>query len=562
MKNRIDHISDIKELLFKSPVRKCMENQYNIPFKDLVLENLNDVLDNIEILEGKIDNPLKIVIVGEVKSGKSSFINAFLSKEVSEVDVLEATSDIIEITYDKEEYDEIYEDIRRIGVDLEELKKINIVDTPGLKSITVKNEQKTLKYIQNADLILFLFDATHLGQDDIEEVLDLIVSYKKPLVGIINKCDLLESNKLEIEEYIKNEYGIYMDDFFMISSYLEYQDRISKNAEVGSTDLVISNYSELKENFLNLSKYIENVYYSCDETKLSSMSLSLEAIIHKEIINHHDYKKSISVLNDELIRYEKLLDNKFNYINSKINFEIENWVNEIFLVDELNNIKDNIENASVYINEKYINGIINKKKSELDNLFFEEWTECLKEINNEINEDINKHINNINYKKKLLDAPVFKFDDDKVDLNEMLATVGTGAILGATSGSIASIYAASIGSSSATLTIGSAMMSYCPPLLLAGTITGALAKLVYHKVKSNQKNKDILDDIDNFIQELQINIISELKEGYYNSSKDIVDTTQSIFKSSKSIFMNKYELQKLIDELELYIKQLKKYINN
>ena len=75
------------------------------------------------------------------------------------------------------------------------MKKINIVDTPGLKSITQSNEKKTIDYIKYADLILFVIDATHLGQEDTIEALDLLSEYTKPIIGVVNKCDLL----IEIE---------------------------------------------------------------------------------------------------------------------------------------------------------------------------------------------------------------------------------------------------------------------------------------------------------------------------------------------------------------------------
>lgn len=51
--------------------------------------------------------------------------------------------------------------------------------------------RKTIDYIKYADLILFVIDATHLGQEDTIEALDLISEYNKPIIGVVNKCDLL-----------------------------------------------------------------------------------------------------------------------------------------------------------------------------------------------------------------------------------------------------------------------------------------------------------------------------------------------------------------------------------
>lgn len=556
------YIYEIKELLLQSPVRERLKEGSNMPFKDLISRQLNEGIDNIKSLENNKNSPLKVVIVGEVKSGKSSLLNALMGCKVSEVDVLEATSNIIEVGYYKDEYEKNIDYISKVRLNKEFLKKINIVDTPGLKSITHKNEQITLNYIKNADLILFVLDSTHLGQEDVFESLDLISEYKKPIVGVINKADLLDDNKDEILEYIKDEYGIYIDDFFMISSYLEYQDAVGKNAVAKSTDIAISNHTELRKNFIDFKQYINNVYENCESLKIDSIKYDLESIIHKEIINHHDYLKSILMITEELKKDKVTLENKYDYINSKMDFEINDWVNRIFLSEELSKIKTDLNSSSKYINENYINDIINIKKIELDNLFFSEWDECLKEVSDEMNEDIKKYIDSISYENELLDTPSFKLDYNKTEINEILSTVGTGAILGATSGGIISIYSAAIGQSATSITISSAMMTYCPPLLIAGTVTGAVAKVIYDKVKIEQKNKEILKDIDDFIEELKLKIIEELKSGYNNSSEEIVFTTLQILKNIKGISISEYEIEDIDVEIGSYVNNLKKFIKN
>jgi len=240
-----------------------------------------------------------------------------------------------------------------------------------------------------------------------------------------------------------------------------------------------------------------------------------------------------------------------------MDFEINDWSNRIFFNDEINKIKDNIDNARLYINEKYINDLINKKKIELDNLFFTEWSECLKEISNEMDDDIKKYVNEITYKNEFLSTPNLKVDANKANINDMLAVVGTGAVLGATSGGILSIYSAAIGSSAASMTIGTAMITYCPPLLIAGTISGALGKAIYEKIQSDKKNKEILKDVDDFIEEVKYKILEELKASYNNCSKEIVFTTLEILKNIKGVSMSKYEMEILVKDIETYIQSLK-----
>ncbi|MCR8744739.1 dynamin family protein [Romboutsia lituseburensis] len=555
-KNKIN-IYDIKEQFLNSPIRKKLIEENSLPFKNLIYKKLDETLENIKAIENNKEDPLKIVIVGEVKSGKSSLVNALLGCEVSEVDVLETTSNILEVIYDSESYITKEKYVTKVRLNLDYLKNINIVDTPGLKSITKQNEEKTMSYIKNADLILFVIDATHLGQEDISDALDLICEYKKPIVGVINKSDLLDKNKNDTLEYINDEYGIYMDKFFMVSSYLEYQGKISKKAIAKDNDLVISNYTDLKKNFNDLNKYIQNIYENCDDIKKESRELSIKGVIQKEIINHHDYIKSISITIDELNKYEKILQNKFEYIKSKMDFEIDDWSNRVFFNEEIEKIKENITDANLYINENYVAEIINKKKIELDDLFFLEWSECIKEVSQELDENIKKYVDEINYKKEFLSSPNFNLQGEKANINDMLAVVGTGAVIGATSGSIVSLYSALIGGSAASVTIGSALMMYCPPLLIAGTVSGAIAKAIYDKVKLEQKSKDVLKDVDDFIEEVKYKTVEDLKNGYESASKEILYTTLDILKNIKGIYNSKYDLEILVKDSEEYINNFK-----
>ncbi|MGL5345816.1 MAG: dynamin family protein [Peptostreptococcaceae bacterium] len=562
MDNIKKNIYEIKELVLKSPLRERLSNSENIPYKDLIENNLNTVIENIKNLEENKKESINIVIVGEVKAGKSSLLNAILGQEISVVDVLESTSGIIEVSYNKNTYTKKIGDITQVKLDNELLKKVNIIDTPGLKSITTRNEQKTLNYIKQADIILFVLDGTHLGQEDILEALDIIAQCRKTIVGIINKADLLGDNKEETMEYAIEEYGLYIDNFFLISSYLEYQDKISKYAKAKSTDLTISNYNELRKNFNDLVLYIKEAEKKYETIKYESLKGSINSIIHKEIIVHHEYKQSLLVLIEELKKYDKLLQNKCDYIRAKMEFEVNDWSKRIFLVDELDRINNDIKNANYYINESYINELINKKKIQLDNLFFNEWSECLREVSDQIDRDIKKYIEEITYDSELIDQPLLKIDYEKANINDLLATVGTGAILGVTSGGIISLYSAALGSSAASVTITTALMTYCPPLLIAGTISGAIGKVIYDKVKNDNKNKEVLEDIDDYINKIRYRIIEDLNDGYNKSSQEIVITTLEVLRKLKGIVYNKYDVENLLNELDLYTDDVKKYISN
>lgn len=551
----------LKEKIMNSPIRECLNEDINIPFKDMISKELYSSMKRLKNISENETSPLKVVIVGEVKSGKSSLINALIKSKVSEVDVLESTSNIIEVIYSKEEYIKQYEKVVKISLDKEYLKKVNIVDTPGLRSITIENEKTTLNYIKNADIILFIIDATHIGQEDVIEALDIISEYNKEIIGVVNKCDLLQENKDNILEFLKDEYGIYIDKFFMISAYLEYQDIISKSSIARSNDLIISENTYIRKEFIRLNDYIKSIYNSSEKIKLDSIKSSIKSITQKEIVIHYDYLKNILVMLDQIKNYEEIIESKYDYMKFKMDFEINDWVNRVFLYEELNNIKENIESSNLYINEIYINEIINSKKSELDKLFFKEWNECLKETSETLDEDIKNYMDKINYKSEFLDTPNFYTGYNDTELNDILTTIGTGAILGATSGGIISLYSASIGTSAATITLSSALMTYFPPILIAGTVAGALAKIINDKIKSDKMHKEVLKDIDNYINEIKYEIGESLKDVYNSCGREIVITTLQVLNRVKNIYLSKYELENLSFKIDEYIKILQDNIN-
>lgn len=556
MESISSYIEEVKYKFIDSPIRGSLVDDKNIPFKKIISHNLEEVMNNIEVIYDKPKKPIKIVIVGEVKSGKSTLVNSIIEKDISEVDVLEATSSIINVHY-SEEYFNFKEEgqIINIGVDIDYLKKINIVDTPGLKSVTQENENKTLKYIQNADLILFVFDSTHIGQEDIRDALDNISNYKKTIIGILNKSDLVE-NYINVLDFAEDEYGVYIDKFFAVSAYLEYQYIASKNVVPGKQDIIIGGYNELRENFNELRKYIQEVYENQAVIKEDSIKVSLDSIIHKEKIYHYEYLKSIEMLENEIINHKSLLQNKFEYIQSKMDFEINDWIEKSFLVEEINRINRNIDIVNDYINENYINSIISDKKNQLDDIFFREWNECIKEVNEITSNNIKTLIDNSYYIKENIELPKIKLDDEDININEMLATIGAGAILGATSGSALAVYAAGIGASASTITIGSAMITYCPPLLIAGTLTGGIGKVIYDKIKNDQRNKDMLKDIELFKENIKVDVNNAMITMYTNASDEILKTNQEIFESSKDINLNEYEITDLKCKIKEYIDTL------
>ena len=90
----------IKIINEDSPIRNM--GNTNLGFKEKCENDLRDlkkIESEMDIIYNKINSPLKVVLMGEVKSGKSTIINSIVGEKVSYVDVVEATASIIEIQH-------------------------------------------------------------------------------------------------------------------------------------------------------------------------------------------------------------------------------------------------------------------------------------------------------------------------------------------------------------------------------------------------------------------------------------------------------------------------------
>jgi GTPase SAR1 family protein len=121
-----------------------------------------DALRNLQNLVTNLGQPFLFVVVGEVKAGKSSLLNALFGREFCKVDVLPATDRIYEFKYGESDYDvQISDHITALYRRIDFLKDFNIVDTPGTNTIVANHQEITENFVPMADLIVFVFAVTN-----------------------------------------------------------------------------------------------------------------------------------------------------------------------------------------------------------------------------------------------------------------------------------------------------------------------------------------------------------------------------------------------------------------
>jgi ribosome biogenesis GTPase A len=187
--------------------------------------NLNELLHSIQRLAAAINNaklqetvsglrkniaePFLFVVVGEVKAGKSSFVNALLEAEVCATDIEPCTDSIQQIVYSENRYmAQVEPNLRKIGLPIEILKDISIVDTPGTNTIVAEHQIITEKYIPNSDLTFFVLFAKNPYQKSAWDFLDFVsAEWRKKVVFILQQADLLKPADLETNIERVKEYA-------------------------------------------------------------------------------------------------------------------------------------------------------------------------------------------------------------------------------------------------------------------------------------------------------------------------------------------------------------------
>ena len=167
--------------------------------KDIGNEPMSETI--MELRE-KLGEPFLFVIAGEVKAGKSSFINALLDtggREICKVAPDPCTDVIQQIVYGENEVTEkINEHLYKIHLPVEILEQISIVDTPGTNTIIDHHQEITERFVPHSDLIVFVFEAKNPYRQSAWDFFEYISKeWRKKVIFILQQKDLVKIGDLE-----------------------------------------------------------------------------------------------------------------------------------------------------------------------------------------------------------------------------------------------------------------------------------------------------------------------------------------------------------------------------
>jgi GTPase SAR1 family protein len=160
------------------------------------------MLDTIQNLLKDVREPLLFVVVGEVKAGKSSLLNALFGQEFCRVDVLPATDRIYIFKHGpREQTVDASGEVAERYLPIAFLQDFNIVDTPGTNTMVAEHQTITENFIPRADLVLFVFSVVNPWGASAWEMLRFVTQkWLKNVVFVLQQADLRDPREVEVIE--------------------------------------------------------------------------------------------------------------------------------------------------------------------------------------------------------------------------------------------------------------------------------------------------------------------------------------------------------------------------
>jgi GTPase SAR1 family protein len=228
--------------------------------------------ETVRYLHLQLEAPFTFVIVGEVKAGKSSFINALLEskKEICKVAPSPMTDTIQQIVYGEEESVVfLTEHIKKITQPVEILREIAIVDTPGTNTIVDHHQEITEKFIPYSDLIVFVFESKNPYRQSAWDFFDYINSeWRRKIIFVLQQKDIMTEGDLaiNIQGVIENaqKKGIANPNVFAVSAKQEIDGLKEASGFIPLRSYIQENITGGKAPYLKLSNTINTAHRIAD----------------------------------------------------------------------------------------------------------------------------------------------------------------------------------------------------------------------------------------------------------------------------------------------------------
>lgn len=526
--------SQTEELFERSPLGFLLEKDSNI-LSEFEKKNYNEIRDVVKKTEMQKKEPVRLVLAGEVKAGKSTLLNALAGCEVAYTDILEATCAVSEIHYGTQEHVNIFyqdgmvEDMHTVSeyctwmrqncrdmayfnkiqhievmARTERLKELILADTPGLLSLREENGDKTQEFLANADVFVWVLNGTKIGQEDVYEELEALERFGKPILCVVNKKDLLSSSRERIISYVKDDLGDLVQKVFFVSAK-------EGNESIRTGNSILWENSGIEELYEYLTTQIERKQKSFKSVVELQTQLRQ---IEKELYLHKAVKERMQKQYRQFTMDIQEITKKKKSIDEEIKKNLQTWIKTRFFKKEQGKLfmASNEEQLQILLDEycsnEYIDGVLQEKYKQLCNEISILWNA------------VNDTYFHTDFERKTVFIDSMKSsENEKMEMQVGMTGAGTGlAVAG---------YLAWFGPEAASITLAGAVSSIAPPIVL---LTG----VGYLICKNYQDNKK---------QKWKTQLLGYVKEVYEDMISYIMKETYPRMAVSLENFSGNYYLQ-------------------
>ena len=254
-------------------------------FRQIIVQNnlFGKEAGDLDVLLADAEEPLLIMVMGEFSTGKSTFINALVGREVAVMNATPTTAVITKLCYGiqdeiivhfldgteerktnqefaaltaeaDEESNKIHETIDYVErrIPLEALKAITIIDSPGLNAIKAAHGIATRRFMDKADAVWWMLSAENAGSQTEIEAMEELSPRLKPF-ALVNKMDQVDEEEESPEELLDNVRGLLGDHVqavIGISAKLALQGKLENNSAMLEESRIAEFYKVIENEVL------------------------------------------------------------------------------------------------------------------------------------------------------------------------------------------------------------------------------------------------------------------------------------------------------------------------
>lgn len=545
-------------------------------FGDVAFPGLYPLYNDLQVLRAKLEQPLHAAVIGEVKAGKSTLINAFAGGEISPTNATETTACIMKISYSPEEkavlhfsdgrsqegtVAEIYELLEahhgdqaffsrcrdvEVGRNLQGLRHICLIDTPGLETITTANESRTTDYFQSVDVVLWVFNGNYLGQSDVNDRVRQVAQMGKPIVAVINRIDQVDGDPQDLVDYLDDSMGIYLEEIFPLSAQKAYEG-------VRNGDRQLQDESGFTALYTYLDEHIERHAGDVQTDSILASARVLEDkmnLLHRQTLEQIERKLRTYMELDEQIQYNGRM------LSEKVLSDTREWLQRHFLSRAERTLYSQISAGNAFssssqeefqrllqkvLSQDAIRGEIEDYLQQLSATIRTDWQGRLSGIDAELS-----HMYEQEQEKNRLE--MVQLPHGTVE-NTGLESVKSSVLAAGAAGGALSIYSAVVAPAAAHVTLGAAVSTIMPPVLLAGAAVGLVTGYAKNKKVKTQQRQQVQDVLGMVREKTAATLLPALK----TYLQQLCEATQS---EAKKDFVEKNFAGRSVQDLQMLVEKL------